>query len=154
MTSRTPAGDLFTDTVMLLLRANGLLQRAAEKLTKSADQTAARWQIIGSIDKEPRTVAEIARRMESARQSVQRIADVLAGEGLVVYKENPGHRRAHLVALTQSGWRALRVIRAEQCIWANRVSSQLGMETLARIGPLLQQFIDALRSDPLGAEDA
>jgi DNA-binding MarR family transcriptional regulator len=53
------------------------------------------------------TVAEIARRLRLARQSVQRVADLLAGEGLCSYEDNPRHRRAKLLGLTPKGRKTL-----------------------------------------------
>src|SRR5215475_6585983 len=82
---------------------NGLLLRTGDRLTRSIDQSSARWQVLGRVGNQPQTVAQIARDMGHARQSVQRVADVLAKEGLVVYQENPADRRAQLLAQTPHG---------------------------------------------------
>jgi DNA-binding MarR family transcriptional regulator len=144
---------VFTGTVLLLLRLSGLLHRAGDGISKPAGQTAARWQVIGSIGNEPRTVADVARRMELARQSVQRIADVLVSEGIAVYEDNPAHQRAKLLALTALGRQALKVIREGQGVWANRVGGQLGEKVLLQINALLQQILDTLQRDPLTRDD-
>ena len=46
---------------------------------------------------------QMARDMGHARQSVQRLADALAKEGLVVYKDNPADQRSRLLELTPQG---------------------------------------------------
>jgi DNA-binding MarR family transcriptional regulator len=67
-------------------------------------------------------VAQIARAMGLARQSVQRLADLLADEGVVAYRDNPEHRRAKLVELTSEGRRKLDKLNRRQTAWANAVA--------------------------------
>lgn len=45
----------------------------------------------------------IARRLGLTRQSVQRVVNELASDGLVVSDANPDHARSSLVSLTQEG---------------------------------------------------
>ncbi|CAM5668213.1 winged helix-turn-helix transcriptional regulator [Streptomyces californicus] len=45
--------------------------------------------------------------MGITRQSVQRIADLLVERGLAEYTENPAHRRAKLLQVTDAGRRAV-----------------------------------------------
>jgi DNA-binding MarR family transcriptional regulator len=49
------------------------------------------------------TVPQIAQMRPTSRQRMQRLADELAGEGLVKFIENPRHRRSKLVQLTPKG---------------------------------------------------
>lgn len=51
----------------------------------------------------PLTVPEIARARPTSRQRMQRLADELAREGLVVFSANPRHRRSKLLRLTAKG---------------------------------------------------
>src|SRR5258708_1654074 len=126
MPDRTSAGDAFTAAVLHVLKISGLLYLAGDAITRPVKHSSARWQVMGVIDRDPRTVAEIARLLGMARQSIQRIADVLVAEEIAVYKDNPAHRRAKLLTLTSSGEKSLRVIQAWQRVWANRVGGQLG----------------------------
>jgi DNA-binding MarR family transcriptional regulator len=50
---------------------------------------------------------------------VQRLADVLEGEGLIAYADNPQHQRAKLVRLTEEGAARLGVIELAQAGWAD-----------------------------------
>src|SRR5919197_5181614 len=105
--SRTPAGEAFT---VFLGQVIGLARRftaVGEALAKPAGQTLARWLVLEAIQDQPATVAQIARTMYLARQSVQRLADVLVRDGLAVYESNPAHRRAKLLRLTPRGRDAL-----------------------------------------------
>ena len=51
----------------------------------------------------PLTVPQIAEMRPTSRQRMQRLADELAAEGLVVFVDNPKHRRSKLVQLTAKG---------------------------------------------------
>src|SRR5260221_4084500 len=86
-----------------IFRLNGLLMWNGDRITGSIGQSSARWQVLGRVGYQPQTVAQMAREMGHARQSVQRLADVLAKEGLVVYKDNPADQSARLLELTPQG---------------------------------------------------
>jgi DNA-binding MarR family transcriptional regulator len=90
------------------------------------------------------TVAQIARAWGFARQSVQRVTDALARDGLVAYQENPAHRRAQLVRLTPRGRQALRRIQAAQREWANALGDRVGAKDLQTANRILARVIEAL----------
>ncbi|ESX10127.1 MULTISPECIES: helix-turn-helix domain-containing protein [unclassified Mesorhizobium] len=138
MTSRTEAGDVLTELVLAVFRLNGGFLDAADRLAEPAGLTAARWQVLGAVLKEPKSVADIARDMGLARQSVQRLADILAAEGLAAYADNPAHRRAKLLAMTDAGRAAIRDTGTRQHVWANRISE--GIEPR-----VLESALDLLR---------
>ena len=128
--SRTEAGDVLTDVVMRTFRLYGAFLEAAEVMTKPVGLTAAWWQVLGAVLREPLSVSGIAREMGLARQSVQRIADLLVDKGLAEYLPNPAHQRAKLVRPTASGYAAIARLRDAQHEWANRVSAQVSEEDL------------------------
>jgi DNA-binding MarR family transcriptional regulator len=123
--TRTPAADALTALMLEIFRVNGALLAAGNELTEPDGQTSARWQVLGAVT-EPRTVSDIARMMGLARQSVQRTADLLAGDGLVELVDNPAHRRAKLVRLTPVGEKVLRRISARQVEWSNQLAAAMG----------------------------
>jgi DNA-binding MarR family transcriptional regulator len=145
--TRTPAGDAFSRLVVQVFRLNGVLTAAGDEMARPAGQTSARWQVLAAADHAPMTVAQIARALNLARQSVQRVADLLVGDGLAAYVENPGHRRAKLVALTPSGRKALRTIQAAQRVWADGIGAQVGETELNRANVTLDKAMRALASD-------
>ncbi|NYH41708.1 DNA-binding MarR family transcriptional regulator [Micromonospora jinlongensis] len=81
----------------------GESRRSSEELAREEGQTAARWHVMSVLTDGSRTVASAARRLGLARQSVQRVVDDLARAAMVELHDNPDHRRAPLVALTEAG---------------------------------------------------
>ncbi|ESW87742.1 MarR family transcriptional regulator [Mesorhizobium sp. LSJC285A00] len=140
MTSRTEAGDVLTEVVLAVFRLNGGFLDAADRLAEPAGLTAARWQVLGAVLKEPKSVADIARDMGLARQSVQRLADILAAEGLAAYADNPAHRRAKLLAMTDAGRAAIRDIGTRQHVWVNRISEGIEPRVLETALDLLRML--------------
>ena len=57
---------------------------ASGALAEPAGQTSARWRVLATVEDGPSTVAQVARSWGLARQSVQRVADVLVKEGQAV----------------------------------------------------------------------
>ena len=141
VTKKTEAADLLTDIVVLVFRLEGGFIEAAEKISAPAGLTAARWKVLGAVLHESRTVAEIGRNMGLARQSVQRLADVLVSEGLAVYEENPAHRSAKLFVPTRAGRAAIERLRERQAAWANAVSKGLSAKTLSECKATLAELI-------------
>ena len=141
---RTPAGDALTELVLKTFRLNGLFLQVAESIARPVGLTAAWWQVLGAVLEGPLTVAGIAREMGLARQSVQRIADLLAERRLVEYRPNPAHRRASLVAPTAAGWAAVESLGAAQHTWANRVGDEVGEHELRQALSVVDRVTAAL----------
>jgi DNA-binding MarR family transcriptional regulator len=138
-TARTPAGDAFSGLVIRVFRLSGMLADEGDALARPAGQTTARWQVLAAIEDEPRSVADIARVLGLARQSVQRVADALESGGFLRYEDNPRHRRARLAVPTEAGREALRRIQAEQRPWADAIGSRIGNRDLERLNSLLDR---------------
>ena len=133
------AASSLTRLVLLVFRLNGLFLDAGDRLAAPVGQTSARWQVMGVIDHGPMTVAGVARAMGLRRQSVLRTADLLVADGIAVYRDNPRHRRARLLALTPRGRRALRTIERAQRAWAREIGAAVGATPLARAGDVLER---------------
>ncbi|MEU2255723.1 MarR family transcriptional regulator [Nocardia xishanensis] len=129
----TPEQELFSTAAITSFRLNGQFLAIAEELAKPAGLTAAWWQVLGAVLREPLPVAGIARAMGITRQSVQRIADLLVDKGLAEYRPNPAHRRAKLVAPTAEGYAAVRRINPRHAVIADRLAAELGADEFARI---------------------
>ena len=95
--------ELLSAAAITTFKLNGQFLALAEELARPAGLTAAWWQVLGAVLGEPLTVAGIAREMGITRQSVQRVADILAERGLARYLPNPAHRRAKLLTPTEQG---------------------------------------------------
>ncbi|GAB3212358.1 MarR family winged helix-turn-helix transcriptional regulator [Nocardia tengchongensis] len=140
------AQQLFGVAAVTSFKLNGQFLTIAEELAKPSGITVAWWQVLGAILHEPLPVAGIAREMGITRQSVQRIADVLAGKGFVEYRPNPAHRRAKLVAITEAGHDAVRAIDPQHAAMAERLVAQLGTAELARVVDALTTLSAALEA--------
>jgi DNA-binding MarR family transcriptional regulator len=142
--TRTPAGDAFSRFAILVFRLGGALGAAGDALAKPAGQTSARWQVLAGAESGSMTVADIARMLGLQRQSIQRVADLLEAEGLVRAVENPRHRRASLLTLTESGAAALRSIQEAQRVWADALGAKIGQAKLERASDTLEATLRAL----------
>jgi DNA-binding MarR family transcriptional regulator len=142
--TRTPAGDAFGEFALTVIRLSGLMIAAGDALTKPMGQTSARWLVLAAAEEGPATVAQIGRQLGLTRQSVQRVADLLADDGLVAYAENPAHRRAKLVKLTPHGKRTLKAIQAAQTAWADDLGARLGAGNLQEANAVLGRALETL----------
>jgi DNA-binding MarR family transcriptional regulator len=142
--ARTAEGDLFSLIVTQVMQLHGLLTMAGDAMAKPSGQTAARWWVLGVVGRAPSSVAQIARTLRLARQSVQRVADVLVEDGCAVYRANPRHRRAKLMQLTARGRSTLAGIQAVQRTWANAVGAEVGEANLRSGSAVLTGLLHAL----------
>jgi DNA-binding MarR family transcriptional regulator len=146
---RSRAGDTFAEFAITTLRLAGRLTTAGDELAGPLGQTSARWQVLAAAASEPpKSVAQISRLLGLARQGVQRIADALELEGLTLYRDNPDHQRAKLVALSPKGKSVLAGIRERQTGWANRLGASLDAEKLAAATKVLHDVLAALAEAP------
>lgn len=117
------------ELALAVFAANGRLVSAGNTLVEHLGLTSAWWQVLAALrySPVPLTVASIARAMGLTRQAVQRIVDLLAQQGLVMFQPNPQHLRAKLVLLTEAGIDA--VAGAEQAV------APIDRAIVDRIGP-------------------
>ncbi|GAA2842353.1 MarR family winged helix-turn-helix transcriptional regulator [Nonomuraea rubra] len=142
------SGELLSGLALGAFRLNGQFLQVAEELARPAGVTAAWWQVLGAVLREPLPVAGIARAMGMTRQGVQRIADLLVERGLAEYRPNPAHRRAKLLQPTQAGREAIARIDPGHQEFADRLVGELGAEDARRCLETLQRLSAAL--DRLG----
>ncbi|MEA3292769.1 MAG: MarR family transcriptional regulator [Pseudomonadota bacterium] len=129
-----------TDLVLEIFRVNGLLLAAGDRLTRGLGLTSARWQVLGALEDGPLTAAQIARNMGLKRQSVQRLVDLLSEQGILAFEQNPHHRRAKLVRLTEAGRDKYVEMSRIQARWANGVSQGFEAEELSLATNLLRDI--------------
>jgi DNA-binding MarR family transcriptional regulator len=79
-------------------------------------------------------VATVARRLGQARQSVQRVGDDLVTDGLVARHDNPDHRTAPLLALTDAGREALTTLVTRGDAARARVLTEAGVTARELLG--------------------
>ena len=130
--SSAGATAALTSLILEVFRLNGALIAAGDDLVADLGLTSARWQVLGAIALAPsaETVARLARSMGLHRQGVQRIVNELATEGIVVLGDNPRHRRAKLVRLTEKGEELFRAAGRRQRPWARNLAKSLDGRTI------------------------
>jgi DNA-binding MarR family transcriptional regulator len=154
----TPEQELLSGIAKTTFRLNGQFLTVGEGLARPVGLTAAWWQVLGAVLKDPLPVAGIARDIGITRQSVQRVADILVQQGLAEYQPNPAHRRAKLLRPTDQGRGAVRRIGPAHAALAERLAKELGSEafrntlnTLSRLSALLDTLPGPARSATAGA---
>lgn len=147
MPGRTPEGDALTGLVMPVFELAAALDKAAGSITEGSEITPAMWQVLGLLIDDPLSVAEIARRLGHARQSVQRLANVAVETGIAEWRENPEHKRSQLLALTKHGYAELTALRPRQHKWANAVAAKLGEQDLLRLLQSVKELTEAIRDE-------
>ncbi|MCX5196011.1 MarR family transcriptional regulator [Streptomyces sp. NBC_00249] len=136
--------DLLSRTALGVFHLNGQFLAISEELARPAGLTAAWWQVLGAVLREPLPVAGIARSMGITRQSVQRVADLLAAKGLAEYVTNPAHRRAKLLRPTEAGRAAVARINPGHAALAARLAEELGEAAFAETVRTLTRLSEAL----------
>ena len=124
----------------------GALRRSGDELAGRARQSQARWQLLSVASEGRWTVPAIAGRLGVSRQAVQRVADVLAAEGLVRFTDNPAHRRSPHVELTCSGRATLEHIKGSSRDWRARVAAHFSGDELERTRDTLRRLLAQLRA--------
>ncbi|QWC57215.1 MarR family transcriptional regulator [Erythrobacter sp. 3-20A1M] len=143
---------------LTVFATNVRLIATGNELVAPLGLTSAWWQILAALrySPVPLPIASIARNMGLTRQAVQRIVDLLAYRELVEFRDNPHHRRARLVVLTDAGIAA--VTSADQAAAAldaeiaNRVgTARIGemVRTLEAINTILAEWLDSATASPV-----
>jgi DNA-binding MarR family transcriptional regulator len=146
---RSAAGMALTNLILEVFRLNGRLLVSGDRLIAGLGLTSARWQVLGAIHlaEAPQPVSWLARSMGLNRQGVQRVVNELETQGLVEFKPNPHHRRAHLVVLTKKGKSAYSAAERRQIPWVNALAKGLRVDDVNNATKLL-----ALARQRLGVE--
>lgn len=110
-------------------------------------QSSARWRVLRAIDDGHTSVAAAARFMGSSRQSVQRLADALIGEGLVEADGHDDDRRIKLLRLTVQGQRVHDALEENFDTWADRLLAHIRADDLAAVSRGLEQITYVIDAD-------
>jgi DNA-binding MarR family transcriptional regulator len=151
------ASDNATITLVYeVFRLNGRLLAAADRLVSKFGLTSARWQVLGAIAiaPAPQPVARLARDMGLARQGVQRIVNELAQEGVVVLEENPHHRRAKLVLMTDQGREAFDAAVGSVTLWADALAEGIEADSIVAASEVIEILRKRLEAQSQATEDA
>jgi len=107
------------------------LNASGERMFAAIGQTPGKVSLMRSLKEEgPQSVAQLARSRPVARQGVQRMADELAGAGLIEYSPNPSHRRAKLASLTTRGQLLMEKAMAGELRWTARLAPNFSVREI------------------------
>jgi DNA-binding MarR family transcriptional regulator len=144
----TPAAKAWTALTLTLLRLNSEIIADGDRMTKDLRLSSSRWQIIAQMvhSGEMLIVSQLARNMGLQRQTVQLQVDAMVRDGLLVFVENPHHRRSKLVHTTAAGRKAYREALRRQVGWANHTSRDLSAKALMQANATLQTVLERLQA--------
>jgi DNA-binding MarR family transcriptional regulator len=135
-----------------VLECAGALRRYGDALTRPLGQTEVRWAVLSVLSGGARTVPQVARRLGVTRQSVQRVANLLAAEGLIESLTNPDNARSPLFRLSDRGEEVLAAIQRAVDPWLRRVGEELSLEDLRQARAALAVLMHFARGQSSAGE--
>lgn len=136
-----------------VFRLHGAIVAAGDVVSRPCGLSSARWQIMGAIEATGcGTVSDLARQVGVTRQSVQRIVTEMVTEGYCELLENPRHRRAMKIAMTDKGWRAYDAVTQAWKATAKRMDRKFGADDLAGITRRLADLREDFRGSASGGK--
>ena len=146
MAELTNRGQCFADLTVEVFRTRVLMLQGAEALAASVGLTSARWQVLGILKSGSASVSQVARLIGLTRQAVQQLADAMEAEHLIVYIDNPHHRRARLMQPSPKAAAALERLRPREIEFANLMGGRHTVAALETALTVLRQTRKALEA--------
>jgi DNA-binding MarR family transcriptional regulator len=141
--SAPPATEIIPLFVADVFHLAGGFRRLGDRIAETAGYTQAQWQLLSAASVGPRTVAQLARRLGYARQSVQRTADQLIADGLACYSHNPDHKASPLLELTDEGVSTLARITKAARKWHLALAGEVNTDELNIAFAVVRKLCDA-----------
>jgi len=146
--SDSGASDQGMAAYEVLRRVRPLTVQAARAVTANLQgehMTMATRALIERLDdRGPQTVPQVAAWLDVSRQAVQRVVDDASALGYVEVRDNPAHRRSHLIAVTPRGQDEFHRLHADELITLAEVAAGIDRADLMRCAIVLEQLTDAL----------
>lgn len=95
----------------------------------------------------PPTVPQIGRSLGYTRQAVQRTADSLVELELIEFADNPDHKQARLLMLTERGTAVHAAIERRGLAWEARIAEGIDPAALASAAETLRELRTRLEAD-------
>ncbi|HEY5209169.1 MAG TPA: helix-turn-helix domain-containing protein [Stellaceae bacterium] len=132
----------------------GRLRARGDLIAGAIGQSQARWQVLSAASGPPVSVPRIARRLGLSRQAVQRIADLLAADGLAAFAVNPDHKASPNLVLTPVGHDALARLTKTARAGHEELAASLDAVDLAALRRDLRALLAALDASPIDNKGA
>lgn len=94
----------------------------------------------------PQTVPQLGRALWITRQGIQRIVNEAKQLGYVETRANPGHKRSHLIALTEKGAATYRDVHDAELARIDQMAGPLGLEDLKATLRVLAHVVNELQA--------
>lgn len=143
----SPGGNLITDLILLIFRANADFLEAGPLVAKDPNISAVKWQLLHMVSRQARTAAQLGRELGLSRQGALWNVQALEELELIELRDNPEDRRAKLVAITAKGKRKLRTITKLQYVWSNKLAESFDIADI----DVALRVITRLREDVLSS---
>ncbi|MGP5211886.1 MarR family winged helix-turn-helix transcriptional regulator [Psychrobacter alimentarius] len=139
-------GPIFTDIVLEVFKLGGLFVSEGDQMGAEYGITSARWKVLGalSLAGEPQTASQIARNMGLTRQAVQRLIDVMHEDELLLFHDNPEHKRAKLIRLSERGEMIYSQLYDKQLAWAVNGSTDISEAELETTLSVLKRIANTI----------
>jgi DNA-binding MarR family transcriptional regulator len=108
--------------------------------------TPAQNRVMVLIDRAGTRPAELARRAQMTRQSMNEALRGLVDAGFVEVVDDPSHGRAKVATLTPAGWKALRRGLDAALALHDEWAALLGERKTQQLVKLLRELVDAVRA--------
>ena len=134
--------ELFKEVILEIFKLHGQLNAVGDELTQEFGLSSARWKVLGAISlaKRSQTIPQIAKSMGQSRQAIQKIVTAMNKDGFLALEENPHHKTAKLISLTQKGKEAFLQLDEKQIAWSNSCSEDLDNEKLRSTIEILKKI--------------
>ena len=134
--------ELFKEIILEIFKLHGLLNTVGDTLTNEFGLSSARWKVLGAIflAESSQTVPQIAKTMGQSRQAIQKIVTAMSKDGFLILEENPHHKTAKLISLTQKGKEVFLQLDEKQIVWSNSCSKNLDNNKLRSTIEILREI--------------
>ena len=144
------SSDKAAALVLALMRVNSPLKIIMKSLMEQVGLSVNEWRVVHTIARSHPafTASDIGRRLRLPRQTIQRIADDLKRRGLLEFKPNPDHKKASILALSETGRSVYAAANRRQYDFGEWLSQDLSAAEVATTLGLLEKLeIRAGRAD-------
>ncbi len=132
-----------------IMRARGRLLSATADFGAAEGLTGSQNTVLTAVAEavRPPTVPQIGRSLGHTRQAIQQIADSLVAQGLIEAVDNPDHKRAKLLRLTERGHEVHAAVERRSRAWQVRIAEGIDPAELAAAASTLRLLRNRLESD-------
>lgn len=126
-------------------RLASLLEAIGDEDAARAGLSDARWRLLAVLAvRGSMPVAHLARETDQTRQGVLRHVNELVADGFVALVDNPHHKRARLVALTDKGERAAAEGLEARAVYGRKLAGEATIGEIAAATAVVSRLADRL----------